>query len=144
MNVCLQFDNGRFLNKVDSLISDTGPTALKAARLLMDAFEEKNCTRPLHLRCTLHISGAFESYIEDALSPETQKYETHIMMTLGGRTNVKFQRNYAGKEYTHFCTTKKLTKMKINSLYGSRWTIHARNSGNDENRKKLNLRFSEP
>ena len=76
MDVCLKFNNGSFLNKVNALLSDTGSTALKAGRLLMDAFEEKNCTRPLHIRCNLHISGAFETYTEDALSPETQKFET--------------------------------------------------------------------
>ena len=123
------FNDGKFLNKVNALISDTGSTALKAARLLQDKFEEKNCQRPIHLRCTLHISGSFETYTDDQLSIETRKFETHIIMLFGTRQNVKYQKHFVGKEYHHFCESKKLTKMKISSLYGSRWTIKARNAG---------------
>ena len=122
------------MNKCDTLISDTGSTALKAARLLQDEYEKKNVPRPLHLRCTLHISGGMESYGYDELSPETRSFSTHVMMVLGKRQNVKFQRNFAGNHYKHFCDSNQLIKMKINSLYGSRWTIHSRNAGNGPKR----------
>ena len=78
-----------------------------------------------------------EDHAIDNFSNHTKVFMNQVMMTLGSRQNVKYQRHYCGDKYKFMCDNQNIRKMAIASLYGSRWTVWCRNAGIDSKYKLM-------
>ena len=103
-----EYGSDYILKKCRGVLTDTGSVAKNVNQQIVSRIKSLTGRETQSIYCSMHCAARLETYLIDDLSSKAQKVLNDVMMLLGTRQNVKFQRDFAGKEFQQYLSEKKL------------------------------------